>query len=64
MGNIKPTYIKRVAKDLVERFPDEFNGDYEHNKAKVSKLTDISTTNFRNKVAGYITSHKNKDHDN
>ena len=64
MGNIKPTYIKRVATDLVERFPDEFNGDYEHNKAQVTKLTDISTTNMRNKVAGYITRNKNKDREN
>jgi len=64
MGNIKPTYIKRVAADLVERFPDEFTGDYEHNKAKVTALTDISTTNMRNKVAGYITRTKNKNHEN
>ena len=64
MGNIKPTYIKRVATDLVERFPEEFTGDYDHNKAKVDQLTDISTTNLRNKVAGYITRCKNKDREN
>jgi small subunit ribosomal protein S17e len=60
MGNIRPTYIKRVAKDLVHKFPDEFNGDYEHNKKKVSDLTDIETKNLRNRVAGYITTYQKK----
>ncbi|MFO7991485.1 MAG: 30S ribosomal protein S17e, partial [Thermoplasmata archaeon] len=36
MGNIRPTYIKRVAIELVKRFPEEFSDDdYEHNKDKV-----------------------------
>jgi small subunit ribosomal protein S17e len=60
MGNIKPTYIKRVAIDLIARYPDEFNHDYEHNKVKVNQLTDVSTTHMRNKVAGYITSIKGR----
>lgn len=58
MGNIKPTYIKRVAIDLIARYPDECNHDYEHNK--VNQLTDVSTTHMRNKVAGYITSIKGR----
>lgn len=64
MGNIKPTYIKRVAIDLVTRFPDEFNHDYEHNKQKVLQLTDITTNHMRNKVAGYITSLKGRSDEN
>lgn len=55
MGNIRPTYIKRVAEELVNRYPDQFNEDFEHNKAKVAELTDISTPFMRNKVAGYAT---------
>jgi small subunit ribosomal protein S17e len=60
MGNIKPTYIKRVALELVRKFPEEFNTDYEHNKQKVRALTDIDTPHMRNKVAGYITSYQRK----
>jgi len=60
MGNIRPTYIKRVAIDLVTRYPDDFNLDYEHNKTMVKQLTDISTTHMRNKVAGYITTLKGR----
>jgi small subunit ribosomal protein S17e len=60
MGNIRPTYIKRVAIELVDKYPDEFNGDYEHNKQKVLDLTDIDTTHMRNKVAGYITTYRKR----
>src|SRR6266496_4418632 len=38
MGNIRPTYIKRVAVELVRQFPDVFTDDFEHNKAKVSEF--------------------------
>jgi len=55
MGNIRPTYIKRVAIDLVKRFPDKFNEDFQHNKAVVSQYTDIVNIKMRNRVAGYVT---------
>ncbi|HTD81028.1 MAG TPA: 30S ribosomal protein S17e, partial [Thermoplasmata archaeon] len=41
MGNIRPTYIKRVAIDLLKMYPDSFTDDFEHNKKKVSELTDV-----------------------
>ncbi|HEY7587736.1 MAG TPA: 30S ribosomal protein S17e [Thermoplasmata archaeon] len=55
MGNIRPTYIKRVAVELVKLHPNEFTDDYEHNKRKVEELTDVSTVLMRNRIAGYIT---------
>ena len=58
MGNIRPTYIKRVAIELVRRFPDEFTDDFEHNKAKVSEFTDVPTSMMRNRIAGYVTRYK------
>ncbi len=58
LGNIRQTYIKRIAIDLVNKYNDQFTGDFEHNKRKVSELTDISTTTFRNRVAGYITTYR------
>ncbi len=39
MGNIRPTYIKRIAVDLVQKYPTVFNDDFENNKMLVSKLT-------------------------
>ena len=55
MGRIRPTYIKRVAIELVEKYPGVFSTDFEGNKELVSKLTDVSSITMRNRIAGYIT---------
>ena len=58
LGNIRPTYIKRVAIELVKRFPSEFTEDYQHNKRKVQELTDVRSPGMRNKIAGYLTRYR------
>ncbi|MGQ0796551.1 MAG: 30S ribosomal protein S17e [Methanobacteriota archaeon] len=58
MGNIRSTYIKRVAILLVERHPNAFTDDYEHNKKKVSELTDVRSIMMRNRIAGYVTRYR------
>jgi len=55
MGSIRPSNVKRVARNLVEKYPDRFNGDFENNKKAVSELTDVQTKRLRNMVAGYAT---------
>ena len=55
MGRIRPTYLKRVAIDLVNKYPKAFNDDFENNKAMVGSLTDVSSVTMRNRIAGYIT---------
>lgn len=60
MGNIRQTYIKRVAIELVSRFPDEFTGTFDDNKLKVSELTDIQSKTMRNRVAGYATCYRKR----
>lgn len=54
LGNVKPAFIKRIAHELIQKFPGEFTDDFEKNKALVEKLTTISTKNVRNRIAGYI----------
>lgn len=61
MGNIRPTYIKRVAIELVKTYPNEFTGDFEHNKKKVSELSDVGSILMRNRIAGYITRYRQRD---
>jgi small subunit ribosomal protein S17e len=58
MGNIRPTYIKRVAIELVERFPERFTEDFDHNKKAVSELADFQGKALRNRVAGYVTRYR------
>ena len=55
MGSIRSANIKAVARELVEKYPDKFNGDFENNKIWVSKLTDVQTKRLRNILAGYVT---------
>ena len=55
MGGIRPTYIKRVAIELVKKYPDQFTEDFQHNKMKVAELTDVASVELRNKIAGYLT---------
>lgn len=63
MGNIRPTYIKRIALELVQKYPSVFNDDFENNKMLVSKLTNVESTTMRNRVAGYVTTYwQNMEH--
>ncbi|MBO5654238.1 MAG: 30S ribosomal protein S17e, partial [Candidatus Methanomethylophilaceae archaeon] len=39
MGRIRPTYIKRVSLELVNKYPDQFSTDFEANKEMVDNLT-------------------------
>ena len=57
MGNIRSTYIKRIALELVQKYPSVFNDDFENNKMLVSKLTNVESTTMRNRVAGYVTTY-------
>jgi len=53
MGKVRPEHVKRLARKLIERFPDKFTTEFEHNKKRVDAFTNISSTKFRNRVAGY-----------
>jgi small subunit ribosomal protein S17e len=56
--------VKRIARELVERFPDKFTTDFETNKKLLESLTNISSKNLRNRVAGYITRLQNQKEQN
>jgi len=53
---IKPAYVKKTAKILMERYPDAFGDDFEHNKDVVTGSTNIESKGVRNRIAGYVTS--------
>ncbi|MFB6284480.1 MAG: 30S ribosomal protein S17e [Halobacteria archaeon] len=54
---IKPAYIKKIGKELLDRYPEVFTGDFESNKEKVNQLTNVESKTVRNRIAGYITRH-------
>ena len=55
MGKVKTEHIKRLAKELIVKFPDKFSTNFDDNKHSVNELTAGATTRVRNQVAGYIT---------
>jgi len=70
MGNIRQTYIKRVAIELIRLHPDSFTGDFAHNKQKVLELTDLGVMvdgkmqvthkKLANRIAGYSVRYKRR----
>lgn len=55
MGKVRPEHVKRISKQLVERYPEKFTKDFENNKKLVEALTNINSKKLRNRVAGYTT---------
>jgi small subunit ribosomal protein S17e len=39
----------------MERYPDAFGDDFEHNKEVVQEVTNIESKSVRNRIAGYVT---------
>jgi small subunit ribosomal protein S17e len=60
---IKPDYVKKTGKILLERYPEAFSGDFETNKNSVTELTNIESKGVRNRIAGYVTHKKNAGND-
>ncbi len=55
MGNIRTSFVKRTAKELLETYEDKFTNDFDENKKLVEEFSTVSTKHLRNKIAGYIT---------
>jgi len=55
VGSVRTEQIKRMAKELIKRFPDKFSQDFENNKHLVATLVQGGTPKVRNQIAGYIT---------
>ncbi len=52
---IKPAYVKKTGRVLMEKYPNAFGPDFEHNKERVQELTNIESKGVRNRIAGYVT---------
>lgn len=55
MGRVRSTYVKRVARQLIERYPDRFSTDFELNAKVLAELAEIGSKPLKSKIAGYIT---------
>jgi len=55
LGNVRTKQIKRTAKELIKRYHDKFNNNFEDNKHLVNSLVQGGTPKVKNQIAGYIT---------
>ena len=53
MGKVRTEQVKRIARELLDKYPSKFSADFEANKQLVNQYTNISSTKLRNRVAGY-----------
>lgn len=53
MGKVRPEAIKKLARELVEKYPDKFTADYETDKKLVEQFVTFSSKKQRNRIAGY-----------
>ena len=56
LGNVRTEKVKRIARELVRRYPDRFTVDYEENKRVLMALVNLPSKKLRNMIAGYVTS--------
>ena len=52
--------VKKMANELLERYPDKFTSDFNENKETVKNFAIVRSKELRNKIAGYITKNVNR----
>lgn len=55
MGRIKTRYVKVSAQKIYEMGKEDFNENFDENKAKVTQYATIPSKKMRNAIVGYIT---------
>lgn len=54
MGRIKTSFVKNLAKELIEKYPGKFSSSFEKNKEILKEILEIRSKKLRNILAGYI----------
>jgi small subunit ribosomal protein S17e len=52
---IKPSYIKNLGEELIEKHGSRLSNDFDENKIAVSEVAIIDSKRVRNRVAGYVS---------
>jgi len=55
LGNVRPEKVKRIARELIRRYPDKFTSNFEENKKVILSVANIPSAKLRNQIVGYIT---------
>jgi small subunit ribosomal protein S17e len=55
LGKVRTEQVKKVARELIRRYPGKFTTDFESNKKIVMSHTQVSSVKLRNRIAGYVS---------
>jgi small subunit ribosomal protein S17e len=55
LGKVRPQHVKKVSRELIERYPDKFSNDFQTNKKALDSLIQVYSPKLKNRVAGYVT---------
>ncbi len=53
--------LQKIVEEILQRYPERFTMDFEHNKRELEKVAVISSKEARNRVAGYIVRYLKKE---
>ena len=56
MGKVRTILIKKVSKELINKYPDVFTTNFEKNKKLLDKYLEVDSKLLRNRISGYIVS--------
>jgi len=54
MGKVRTVLIKKISKDLINKYPDVFTVDFETNKKLLDKYLEVDSKHLRNRISGYV----------
>lgn len=52
---IDPEDVIDLGDNLMDRYPGTFTAEFQENKKRVERLTELQSRHVRNRIAGYIT---------
>ncbi len=55
MGKVRTSSVKRIARKLLEMFPDKVSVDFNSNKELVRSNVYVKSKRMKNQIAGYLT---------
>ena len=54
MGKVRTLQIKKVSRELINKYPDVFTTDFEKNKKLLDKFLEVDSKHLRNRISGYV----------
>jgi small subunit ribosomal protein S17e len=55
LGSVRSAKVKKIAREILSRYPDKFTADFEENKKLIASLLSTPSKSLRNTITGYVT---------